>query len=126
MKHLKRVFATIMAIALAFSISSGFSGENVMAKSNKKTLKSSSVSRKISMRRGNKKTIKVSKKKKGYSVKSSNAKVVKVIKNMDYFEKVVEKYVIREKILKGIEDMEKGKVMDGEKAMQKLKNKYGL
>ena len=80
MKHLKRVFATIMAIALAFSISSGFSGENVMAKSNKKTLKISSVSHKISMRRGNKKTIKVSKKKKGYSVKSSNAKVVKVIK----------------------------------------------
>ena len=55
MKHLKRVFATIMAIALAFSISSGFSGENVMAKSNKKTLKISSVSHKISMRRENNK-----------------------------------------------------------------------
>lgn len=49
-----------------------------------------------------------------------------VVMNMDYFEKVVEKYIIREKILKGIEDMEKRKVMDGEKAMQKLKNKYGI
>ena len=47
-----------------------------------------------------------------------------VVMNMDYFEKVVEKYVIREKILEGIDDMKKGRVMDGEKAMQKLKKKY--
>ena len=48
------------------------------------------------------------------------------IMNMDYYEKVVEKYAIREKILKGIEDMEKGRVIDGKKAMQKLKKKYNL
>ena len=46
------------------------------------------------------------------------------VMNMDYYEKVVEKYVIREKIFEGIDDMKKGRVMDGEKAMQKLKKKY--
>ena len=49
-----------------------------------------------------------------------------VVMNMNYYEKVVEKFVMKDKILARIEDMKKGKVKDGEKAMQKLKKKYGL
>lgn len=49
-----------------------------------------------------------------------------VVMNINYYENVVENFVMREKILVGIDDMKKGKVKDGSKVMQKLKKKYGF
>ena len=49
-----------------------------------------------------------------------------VVMNMNYYEKVMDNLVIKNKILEGIDDYKKGKVKDGEKSMQKLKKKYGL
>lgn len=49
-----------------------------------------------------------------------------VVMSMDYYENVIENFVMRKKILAGIDDVKKGKVQDGEKAMQKLKKKYGF
>ena len=49
-----------------------------------------------------------------------------VVMNMNYYEKIVENFVMRDKILAGVDDMKKGKVKDGGKSMQRLKKKYGL
>lgn len=50
--------------------------------------------------------------------------VIVSIKNLKNTNKFSSFY--REKLFKGIEDIKKGRVIDGEKAMQKLKTKYDL
>lgn len=49
-----------------------------------------------------------------------------VVLSMDYYEKVVEKFVMKEKIFKGVNDIKKGKLENGTKLMKQLKKKYGL
>lgn len=49
-----------------------------------------------------------------------------VVMNVEYYNKVFEKMVVKQKIIEGLNDIKKGKVSDGKKFMKELKEKYDI
>ena len=49
-----------------------------------------------------------------------------VVMNVDYYNKVFEKLIVKHQIMEGLDDIKNGKVSDGKKFMKELKEKYGL
>lgn len=49
-----------------------------------------------------------------------------VVMNVDYYNSVFEKVMIKQKIYEGLNDIKNGKVSDGKKFMEELKSKYGF
>ena len=49
-----------------------------------------------------------------------------VVMNVEYYNKVFEKMVVKQKIIEGLKDIKKGKVSDGKKFMKELKEKHDI
>ena len=49
-----------------------------------------------------------------------------VVMDIDYYEQVMRKYVEAEQVQKGLDDLESGRVKDGETVMKGMRKKYGL
>lgn len=49
-----------------------------------------------------------------------------VVMDIEYYEKTMQKMYEAKMIMEGIEDVKKGEMVDGEKAMQNIRGKYGI
>lgn len=49
-----------------------------------------------------------------------------VVMNVEYYNEIFEKLVIKQQIMEGLDDIKNGKTVDGRKFMKELKDKYGI
>lgn len=49
-----------------------------------------------------------------------------VVMNVEFYNKVFEKMVVKQKIIEGLSDIKRRKVSDGKKFMKELKEKYDI
>ena len=49
-----------------------------------------------------------------------------VVMDIEYYEKTMQKMYEAKMIMEGIEDVKKGEMVDGEKAIQNIRSKYGI